>query len=269
MRPLHAGLAGFSHPTLQPLYGDQPRGQWLAAYSRIFGAYELACTRLAHFDRTTAKRLVEQAPPALRLLPAAPETLVAPGTDARRALHDWHHAVEPILRSPNAGPIHMAWPGPHTPQRVRELEALLELMWARLPWSARVAVEFLHPSWFRGDALRVLEEHGAALVWSTSAGLIPRRVTAGFLYIRLTGNPWRGDEAAELAAALAARRDDGRPVHVISTRHHEPYGLAALNRFTQAVGVPLDLTAGRTPSPAAPLPGLHQTCLDGYVGVVA
>ncbi len=280
MREWHLGLAGFSHPHLQDaLYGDLPRTQWLGAYGRTFGAYELACTRLPHFDRPTATRLVQQAPDTLRLLAAAPEALTQPGADTRERLLDWHANVEPILKSPNAGPVHIAWPGVFTPQRLVELESLLELLWARLPWSSRVAVEFHHRSWFRSDAMRVLEEHAAGLVWSTSAGLVPRRVTAPFLYVRLTGNHVAGGEAVALAGSVLGRPDDGRPIHVISTRYHEPYGLAAIRQFATAVGydLPTRPTGPAGPTPPAPgvtgrsLASLHreQATLDGFVGAGA
>ncbi len=264
------GLAGFSHPRLQhALYGNQSRDQWLSAYGRCFGALELACTRLPYFDRATARRLAAKVPPNQRLLPATPPEITQVGGDPRQAVMDWHAAVEPILRSPNCGPVHVAWPGPHTPSRLAQLEQLLDLLWARLPWNARVAVEFQHRSWFRAQAMRLLEEQAAGLVWSTAAGLLPHRVTADFLYVRLTGTPWHGDEAADLAQALAARSHDKRPVHVISSRYHEPYGLAVLQRFAQHAGRELDLDRARHPASHATNLAAPQVTLDGYIGAVA
>ncbi len=73
---------------------------------------------------------------------------------------------------------------PHFPVNLARLEAFLP----RVPSGLRVAMEFRHPSWDRGDVYDALGHAGAAYCVMSGAGLpCVLRATAPFVYVRLHG----------------------------------------------------------------------------------
>ena len=235
------GLSGFASPALRPLYGRE--GPSLARYAEHFGIWEMECSMRSEFDAAAAERVLDQAPATLRLAPRVP---MPSASHDRSSIDAWSERLAPILHSRRCGPVSFAWPGPWSMASEASLDATLDALWQRLDSGATVAVEFQDGSWFRGDALRLLEEHEACLVWSTRAGLVPYRATGPELYVRLTGQKARRqDEVAAFVERLRARRHD-RPVSVIGTRHQEAYGLHSIERMARALGRPLWLEPGET-----------------------
>ncbi len=176
------GLSGFADAALRrALYPDAPRHELLARYADVFGLYEVADAADPGFTRAHAERLVDHAPAGLLLLPRLP-TAPTP-----HQVEDWTHRLAPLLRSPRCGPLHLPWSGPWSAHQEQVLQQAVDRLHRHLPASGRVAVEFLHGSWLRPSALRLLEEHEVSLAWSTRAGTLPYKVTADFLYVRLTG----------------------------------------------------------------------------------
>jgi len=240
VRRLRFGLSGFASPFLRDrLYGDTPPQHWLDAYSAHFGCYEVTGTADEAWDATASERLAELAPPHLRLLPRHPGAANAA----------WAQACAPLLRRRASGPVYLPWNGPWTARRHDALERLLGTLWDTLPPSGRVAVEFADAGWLRSDVMAMLEMHEAGLVWSTRPGIVPYKVTADFLYLRLTGYQTRrtGDEVAALLERLRNRPVDDREVFVVSSRCTEAYGLHAVERFAQGMGQPW---LARPPVPA-------------------
>lgn len=247
------GLSGFADPTLQrALYPpNTPPHEILRRYGDRFDLYEVAPAAEPGFTQAHAEGLLDQAPSHLRLLPRMP---AAPST---HEVDDWCERLGPVLRNHRCGPLHLPWPGSWSPESESRLEAALSRLYTHLPASGRVAVEFLHGTWLRPSAMRLLEEHEAGLVWSTRAGTLPYKVTADFLYVRLTGmhNRRCRDEVTALLDRVRARHGDQKPVYAISSRSSEPYGLHALERFARGLGRALSL------GPATPL---GQSALDRF-----
>lgn len=237
-RRMHVGLDGFADPGLtELLYGrDVPAERRLRTYADTFDAYEVSFTRYPEFTREHAEALLQQAPPGLRLLPRLGDHVLE---DPER-LGEWLDAAGPILHSHDCGPVYVPWPERWSPASERRLALLLDRLWTRLPARGRIAVEFGHASWFRGDCLRLLEEHAVGLVWSTKAGMVPYKVTSDFLYVRLTGNhPNRRDEVTQLLERLRARAGDERPIHLIGAQGYDQRALEAVQRIASSLGRPL------------------------------
>lgn len=245
MRQLHLGLSHLAGPHLDAtLYRDTPPAGRLARYGDAFGLYEAACTADPQWTQGHAEALEQGLPAHVRI------STRHPGTERHEA---WAHDNHVLLRSPRAGPIHLPWLGPWSPGAENALDALLGRIWDAVPATGRVAVEFHHPSWFRTEPLRLLEEHHAGLVWSASAGLIPYRATSDFLYVRLKGTQVRpaGEDAPAFLQRVRARAADPRPVHVVGVRP-ESYSLRALERFARGTGSAWNLEP-RVPEPQVAL----------------
>ncbi len=238
MKPVRFGLSGFAAPALQDaLYGPAIAPErMLETYAETFDAYEMACSSDVRFTRQAADAILTQAPPHLRLLPH----YKADRFDGPRHAQ-WTHAVEPILRSPRLGPVYVQWGGRRNPAATAALEETLSALWQALPLQGEIAVEFQDASWFQGDALRILEEHEATLVWSTRTGLVPYKVTGHSIYVRLTGSVSRRipDEVGALVQRARARHRDDRPLYVIGAQQASGYGLHAVERFADRIGRPL------------------------------
>lgn len=248
------GLAGLGGPlTERALYGEAP-GDRLVQYGRRFTCLEAGFTARPEFTGDHAQAVLDRTPYHVHICPRAPD--IASTDEAR--ITGWLDAIGPLLTRRPRGPIHVPWRGERNPQAEDRLEGFLACLWPRLPGHQRIAVEFDHPSWFRHDIVHMLEENGAGLVWSTRAGQVPYRVTADFIYVRLTGDQRRvGDEVAALSQRITQRPDDRRPVYVISALHADPYGLKALDRFA----VNVDATWRFDPPETAPR---GQSSLDQY-----
>ncbi len=247
------GLAGFADPHLQrAIYTPgAPPADYLRQYAQRFDLYEVGPSADPSFSRAHAEGLLDQSPAHLRLLPRLPNNATSLEIDA------WSSRLEPILRNHRCGPLQLAWTGPWSHEQEHALKTSIEQLYQHLPASGRLAVEFLHGTWLRPSAMRLLEEHEAALTWSTRAGSVPHKVTADFLNIRLTGMHHRRcrDEVVSFLERIRARHGEERPLYTISARSSEPYGLHAIERFARGLGRPLRL------GPALP-PG--QSALDRF-----
>lgn len=268
------GLSGLGGPLTEKLLYGAPVGDRLAAYGRRFGVFEAACATHRDFGAAEAQALLDRLPRHVQI-----NLRLAVGPTARPR-DAWLAAARPILLSDRNGPIHVPWPGARDDGAERLLDAFLSSLWPALPGRQRLAVEFQDPSWLRAPVMHMLEDHGAAVVWSSRAGNMPYRVTTDHIYVRLTGPTRRIlDEVVEATRRIVARPDDERPVSVVSPRHLDPYGVAVLERFAERVGRPLAPPAPtsaplsptlRPPSRALvaphvpPAPTDGQRSLDGY-----
>jgi uncharacterized protein YecE (DUF72 family) len=240
------GLSGFADPHLQrELYGaNLSPAEMLTAYSRSFGCLEATFTREPHFLPEQAQWLVDTTPKHVQIIPRFSEYISARAriTGYETEFDRWLDATDPILKADSRGPLYLPWMGPKTVASQDQLADLLDRLWSVLPGNHEVAVEFRDASWYNPGVMQMLEEHQAGLVWSTLAGPFPKRLTADFLHIRLTGNhPHVQNEASHIAKAIAERPYDNRPVTVASSKYFEPYGLHVLEEISSLVGSPAHL----------------------------
>ncbi len=166
-----------------------PQRRWLERYSETFDTVEVNNTFYGLPAATTAEKWAATVPPGF-VFAVKMSCYVTHG----KTLHDTAAPIHLFLErlsgiGSHLGPIVVQLP----PTRAADRDGLEEIL-AALPRNLRIAVEFRHPSWFDGNAIRAaLERHGAALIWADRAGRMqnPDWVTTDWLYLRLHGGRGR------------------------------------------------------------------------------
>lgn len=156
------------------------------------------------------------------------------------------------------------------------LRAFLRL-WPR---DIRLAVEFRHESWERPHTARILEDHGAALVWADNlpldrqahAGFGFSPVTARHLYVRLLGDfrtkygpdgrethrygriLWPRDTALAHWASKLRQHPEVDAIHIFANNHYEGMATETVRRLAGLLGM-------RLPEPAP-----HESQLELFRG---
>jgi len=211
-------------------------GEFLERYARVFPLAEVDATYYAAPSREQVARWAAATPAGFTF------TVKLPGSITHQAaLRGAEDAFEAFLRAANF-------------TRWKDEAALREFL-ALVPAPYRVAVELRHHGWWRPETYRLLEAHGASLVWSVNQYAdTPPVVTADFLYARFIGDRaltrfdgiqrdkteemrrWRDRFETEGAAA--------REVFVLLNNHYMGYAPATAVRMQEVLGLPpADLTA--------------------------
>jgi len=183
---LHVGTSGWAYPDwLGPFYptGTAPR-DFLATYSRRFGAVEIDST----FYRTPTAKTVEAwnaaTPEGFRFAPKVPQVI----THEKRldGCADELDAFLDVMRrlGPKLGRLVFQFDAGFRVEALPALRAFVE----GLPPDLRYAVEIRHRSWLRDDLYQLLEKYKVALVLA-DLYYMPKldKVTTDFSYIRLLG----------------------------------------------------------------------------------
>jgi uncharacterized protein YecE (DUF72 family) len=156
---------------------------WLARYADAFDTVEVNSTFYRLARPAAVERWVRSTPPGFAFTVKASRYLThsARLRDPGPALARFYAGIEPLVASGKLTAV--LW---QLPPRLARDDDLLGAALANLP-PGRHAFEFRHPSWFAGDVLDRLAEHGVALVigdhpdrpWQ------PLTVTAGLSLVRL------------------------------------------------------------------------------------
>ena len=167
-----------------------PQRLWLEHYATQFDTVEVnnAFYRLPSYDDFAKWR--ERLPRGFVVAVKASRFI----THVKR-LADPAEPVDRLMKAASGlgdllGPILLQLP----PNLHRELDRL-DACLAEFPRATRVAVEPRHKSWWTDDVRRLLEKHGAALVWADrkSRSLNPLWRTTDWTYLRLhegAASPW-------------------------------------------------------------------------------
>jgi len=133
------------------------------------------------------------------------------------------------------------------------------------PSDLRLAVEFRHESWERPHTARLLEDHGAALVWADSlpvdqqarAGFGFSPVTAGHLYLRLLGDfrteygpdgrethrygrtLWSRDTALAHWSTKLRQHPEVETIYIFANNHYEGMATETVCRLAALLGLRL------------------------------
>jgi uncharacterized protein YecE (DUF72 family) len=191
----------------------QPR--WLGHYASRFPTVEVNATFYRLASEPAVRRWRDAVPPAFEFVLKGSRFIThrLKLRDATDATARFFAPLHPVL---DRTPVILWQLPPNWRRDVDRLDGFL----ADLPIGHRYAVEFRDDDWYHADTYRVLERHGAALVWLSSSLTRSHELvaTAGHVYVRFHGlstEAYRYDyPRAELepwAARLAAVAASGTP----------------------------------------------------------
>ena len=162
-----------------------PPARWLTYYAERFRTVEVNATFYRLPSPDSVARWVAGTPDDFVFAVKASRYLthVVRLRDTRQHLQLLLDRIEPLLRSPKAGPL--LWQLPPTFHRDDDrLAAAL----AELRPTLRHAIEFRHESWFADEVLDLLRRHGVALVIADGPKVRSfqrHELTADFAFVRL------------------------------------------------------------------------------------
>jgi len=246
-----------------------PRNRWLEFYARHFSAVEMDSTFYHLPSAQTVGHWAELTSPAFRFCPKLPKTL-----SHEKRLEDPAPEIAMMQRlhaelGPRFGCALLQLP-PSFHARSHE-EKKLRTFLREWPRDLPLAVEFRHESWETPHAARMLEDHGAAWVWTDNLptgeeshaafGFLP--VTARHLYVRLLGDfrtkygpdgkethrygslLWPRAIALEHWAVKLRHHGDAEAIYLFANNHYEGMAVETARRLAAKLG--LGLPAAQRP----------------------
>ena len=237
MPVLYAGTSGFAYPSWKPdFYPDKlPSKRFLSYYSTRLNAVEVNYTFRRLPSPSTLENWVAETQPGfafplkahmrithiLRLKPSD-------FTDV------FFGAIDPLRTARRLGPVLF-----QLPPALKCDQALLSDFLATLPRDIRCAFEFRHASWLVDPIYDLLQKHAVALCLAESEKLVvPKVVTANFVYSRLRMPEYTPEERAEITARVEELLGQGHDVYVFFKHEDTPagalYAEELLKRFPAA-----------------------------------
>ncbi len=199
---LRVGTSGWQYDHWRSRFypADLPKKRWFDFYAGRFGTVEINSTFYRLPEAATFDGWREAAPRGFRYAVKYSRY----GSHLKRLKDPQRHLdafVERASRLKRAlGPVLVQLPPNFKADPVR-LDAFL----AAAPRRWRWAVEFRDPSWLDDAVFEVLEKRGAALCIHDLLDDHPRRVTAGFVYLRFHGKNYGGSYSPQRLTAEAKR----------------------------------------------------------------
>jgi uncharacterized protein YecE (DUF72 family) len=203
--------------------------QWLAHYASRFPTVEVNATFYRLASEPAVERWRDAVPPTFEFVLKGSRFIThrLKLREAAGAVERFFAPLRPVL---DRTPV-VLWQLP--PNWRRDLDRLDGFL-GSLPPERRYAVEFRDDDWFHPDTYRVLDRHGASVVWLSSSLTSGHEfVTTGdHVYVRfhgLSAEPYRYDYSrAELepwAARLAEVAGAGTPAWVFFNNDHEGHAV--------------------------------------------
>jgi uncharacterized protein YecE (DUF72 family) len=142
-------------------------------------------------------------------------------------------AIDPLRTARRLGPVLF-----QLPPAFKCDEALLADFLVTLPSEVCYAFEFRHNSWLKDSIYQLLERHRVALCLAESEKIvIPKVITASFVYARLRMPEYSEQDRAEIAARVDELLKGGHDVYVFFKHEDTPagalYAEELLRRFPQ------------------------------------
>jgi len=253
------GCSGWSYDDwVGPFYPPgTPAGEFLERYAQVFRTVEVDSSFYRPPGAFLVRRWAERTPSGFRFALKVPRDVTHEESDASRAVLDgFLRSLAPLRSVEKLGPLVLQFPASFRATEAARLTALLEA----IPQEFSLAVELRHGSWWTPTTRMLLEDRGAALVWSVVPGTRPPAwVTGDFLYARFIGDRAltqfgriQRDQRAELAAMRERFDEDGRSattVFAYSNNHFMGFGPGTVEVLADVLGEPRpDLSgAGRPP----------------------
>ncbi|MGD9896950.1 MAG: DUF72 domain-containing protein [Candidatus Methylacidiphilaceae bacterium] len=218
--PIYIGTSGWNYPEWRSLlYGDSPRREWLALYSRHFPAVELDSSFYRRHRAETYRHWAQATPADFAFAVKGHRFL----THVKRLLDP----EEPLrLQVEDASPLGsklkaFLWQLPGSFRKdLGRLESFAKSL-ARQKRSVRHVLEFRHPSWFDSEVASLLGRYRLASCQSDAADW-PRWdvVTTDLVFVRLHGaqatyrSSYSENELASWAERAQTWHREGRTVHL-------------------------------------------------------
>jgi uncharacterized protein YecE (DUF72 family) len=160
--PVRVGCSGWNYADWRGLVYPKglPSSRWLEHYATLFDTVEVNSTFYRLPRREAVARWVEQTPEGFVFAIKASRYLthVKRLRDVGPGAGRFYERIEPLLRSPKAGPLLWQLPG-----NFRRDDDRLGSALEQLP-PGRHCFEFRHESWFVPDVYELLRSHAVALV---------------------------------------------------------------------------------------------------------
>ena len=225
-----------------------PPGEFLERYARVFRIAEIDSTYYRPPTREQAQRWVDQTPERFLFTPKVPGRITheAALRGAEDAFRDFLSALAPLRAAGKLGPVVLQFPATFTEEK--DAQALHDFL-AAAPRDVRLAVELRHVSWWKPSTYRLLEAHGAALVWSENQyASAPPVVTADFVYMRLIGDRAltefdrvQRDKRANMerwASLLRQHAESVPQVMALLNNHYMGFAPQTAALFSKVMGLP-------------------------------
>jgi uncharacterized protein YecE (DUF72 family) len=264
------GCSGWAYDDwVGPFYpsGTSP-GEFLELYARVFHTVEVDSSFYRAPTPFLVRRWAERTPESFRFSLKVPRDVTheADASKGTEVLRSFLTGLAPLRSVGKLGPVVLQFPASFRAPFGREK---LERLLASVPVEYSLAVELRHGSWWVPATRRLLEERGAALVWSVVPGTEPPAwVTADFAYARFVGDRAltrfdriQRDRRPDLERMRTRFEDEARAVGAIygyANNHFMGFGPGTVLALAQTLGTELpDLSAaGRAPGQRI-LPGVE------------
>jgi uncharacterized protein YecE (DUF72 family) len=223
MAHLYAGTSGFAYPAWKPDFYPEKlvAKKFLSYYAERLNAVEInytfrrlpAATTLENWVKETRSAFVFALKAHMRITHIQ-RLKPSEFTDV------FFRAIDPLRTARRLGPVLF-----QLPPAMKCDEALLGDFLSTLPREVRCAFEFRHDSWLREPVYQLLEKHRVALCLAESEKLvIPKVITADFVYSRLRMPEYSAEERKDIAARAGELLDQGRDVYVFFKHEETPAG---------------------------------------------
>jgi uncharacterized protein YecE (DUF72 family) len=248
MARLYAGTSGFAFPTWKPAFYPEklPQKKFLSHYASRLNAVEINYTFHRLPTAGTLEGWLNETHPDFLFVVKAHQRLThlqrlapSPFTEV------FFQAIDPLRVAGRLGPVLFQLP-PNLPCDPAKLADFL----AGVPPGVRLAFEFRHKSWLTEEIYDLLESRGVSLCLAESDKLvIPERLTADFVYLRLRKSEYTTEDRAEIAARATQLVSGGRDAFVFFKHEDTPDGALHAQELLRGFAAK---DSAAPPAPAAP-----------------
>ena len=223
MPELYCGTSGFAYATWKPDFypGDLPAKKFLSYYAERLNAVEINYTFRRLPSASTLENWVNSTPANFVFAPKAHMRITHLQKLKKSEFTDlFFKAIDPLRCAHRLGPVLFQLP----PAFKCDVPVLTEFL-EGLPEGTRCVFEFRHASWLVEPVYELLKKHGVALCLAESETLvIPKVITAPFVYSRLRKDEYSVEERQEIAAMVEPLLAEGRDTYIFFKHEETPAG---------------------------------------------
>jgi uncharacterized protein YecE (DUF72 family) len=223
MAHLYAGTSGFAYPAWKPDFYPEKLAskKFLSYYAERLNAVEINYTFRRLPSASTLENWGNQTRAGfLFALKAHMRITHIQRLKPSEFTDVFFRAIDPLRSSRRLGPVLF-----QLPPAMKCDEALLGDFLSTLPRDVRCAFEFRHDSWLKDGVYQLLEKYSMALCLAESEKLVvPKVITANFVYSRLRMPEYSEDDRKDIAARAGELLNEGRDVYVFFKHEDTPAG---------------------------------------------